>query len=224
MKAVKLVIVVVLVLILALSGCATDADYTQKTGVGNTPGITPGEENTPEHTHNKGDSLGPENDEDGGDPFSQMPEQDDIKVSVQESGAIAEYRIFYGIVKGGLTYYYELQVYEEGWDKFTFIIHRNEWSENGGILFNYDRIIKRDDTVKLLNAITDNDFWNIPSEQPDDMIWVDGVSISVEGYSDEKEHHISMMCPDEEYGIYKIAKAFSDYGEMVALDLIHIDY
>ncbi len=218
MKTAKLFIAVTVILISAASGCAPAAEET--------PALTPKSESTPDLINNNGHilSLGPENDVDGGDPFSQRPGKDDIKTSVQKSGAIAEYRVFYCIIKGGLTYYYKLQVYEGGWDKFTLVIHRNEWFENGGVLFNYEQIVKRDDTEKLLKAITDNDFWNIPSEQPDDKIWVDGVSISVEGYSEEKEHHISMMCPDKEYGIYKIAKAFSDFGDVIALNIIHVDY
>jgi hypothetical protein len=50
----------------------------------------------------------------------------------------------------------------------------------------------------------------------------DGSTFNITGYCEGTAYHISIWEPGEEYGIYKIFKAFYEYGKDVADDPINL--
>ncbi len=64
-----------------------------------------------------------------------------------------------------------------------------------------------EETTAILRVFEEEDFENIPTWNPEEYAGFDGETTYVLGSS---EHLIAMWCAGEQYGIYKIRKAFED--------------
>lgn len=138
--------------------------------------------------------------------------KDTIKESIAKTNAVAEYRIVKDSAWLG-PYYYSLQVFSDGTGTFTYWEPNEFYSDK--IDLNKTKFLNLRNTEKLLNIIEENDFWNIPTINPDEIIGCDGYTLYVEGYDNGKSHIIKMWCPDDKYGIKKIFYAFDDFARKV---------
>lgn len=138
--------------------------------------------------------------------------QEDISISVANEKVTAEYRVVYNIALLGYDYY-SLRVFSDGTGEFTFIIYLSEDFTKGEIILNETKCINIDGVQELLTVIQENNFFDIPTIHPDEIMGLDGTTVFIEGYENGKTHFIRMWEPDETYGIYKIHRAFADFSD-----------
>lgn len=141
--------------------------------------------------------------------------QDPLSKTVMNKRVTAEYRVVSDVSFLGY-FYYSLQVFSDGTGEFHYMVHQWEDFKEGKIVLNKKKSLNKDEVGRLTGIIAGNDFFNIPTVHPDEMLGLDGSTVFIEGYSKGKHHFISMWEPDKKYGIYKIEGAFSAFADTVA--------
>jgi hypothetical protein len=136
---------------------------------------------------------------------------DAISKSVKNSKATFEYRVLVNVAFEGY-WYYSVQEYADGTGKFTYMVHKPEAFGMSDMELTKTLSLEPNEVQYLLKAIEENDFWNIPTIHPDELDWLDGWMVFIEGYKDGNIHFIKMACPPEEYGISKIYVALKSFS------------
>jgi hypothetical protein len=136
---------------------------------------------------------------------------DAISKSVKHAKATCEYRVLVNHAFAGY-WYYSVQEYADGTGEFLYLVHKPDALGISDMELKKTISLKADEVQSLLKAIEENDFWNIPTVHPDELDWLDGRIVFIEGYENGKIHFIKMACPPEEYGINKIYNAFENFS------------
>jgi len=141
--------------------------------------------------------------------------QEELSKTAAEANIDAEYRVVYNVAMQRYDYY-SLRVFTDGTGEIHYMVHKSEDFQKGEIILNETKALSAAEVKSLTNVIEKNDFFNIPTIHPDEVDGCDGKTIFIEGYKDGKFYFIKMWEPDAQYGIYKIHKAFADFGDTIA--------
>jgi hypothetical protein len=139
--------------------------------------------------------------------------QDDIFITTANEMVIAEYRVVYSYAKWGY-HYYSFQVFSRGSGVFRYMVHHSQFFDSGEMILNTSFRLSDDEVENLISVIERNDFFNIPTIHPDEKTGFDGHTIFIEGYDvlEDEYNFIRMWMPEKKHGIYRIHKAFAEFG------------
>ena len=101
------------------------------------------------------------------------------------------------------------------------VVEGAEDSVGKGMTFDETLPLDTHQTKKFIDVFEHNKFWNIPTKHPEEVLGLDGNTITIEGFNGNEYNIISMWNPEPKYEIRKI------YDETIILAEttgINVDY
>lgn len=138
----------------------------------------------------------------------------DIWRSMQESGAVEEYRIVMERSFVGREYY-SFQVFADGTGRLTYLFFRLDAELEGDRYVSvylpeeeFRTDLTPEETTDLLGSIQKNKFYRIPVFQYSTLIGLDGETLFIEGSDGETRHLVERWCPGDREKVMKIYYSF----------------